>query len=218
MADVDKEKEQLKIETKITNFWAIILGVFVAIQLIFVYQGVESGAYTWQQYFIEYGDSLGAVLASISLAFYLTQMYYSRHERITTLLEAEKDRKLQYEENQLNRRITLVKERLEFYSSLYDDFADIYDIRASNIEQIIIQKRKDVNESFQRHQVKERYPRYVDGIELKIFTDYFASVYRSFEYKTMNDSEKEAVLNNINSLVNHIIVRYRELSTEYRTH
>jgi hypothetical protein len=216
MANIDKEKRRLRQEEGITTFWVVILGSFIAAQLFFVYKSVEGGTYTWNQYFIEYGDSLGALLAAISLTFYLTQLQYSRQERITALLEAEKDRKILLKENSLNRNIMLVKEQLDFYSELYDDFAEIYDYRDPNIDIHMIKRRNNINAAFQNHKVKEKYPRYVKNDELNVFTEYYAKIYKQLDLKNMNNIQRDEALQNMDDVIDHILKRYRELSKEYR--
>jgi len=214
MADIERERRQHRLFTLLSSALAVCFIIFVIFQCGFVITGIERGEYSWTQYFIEYGDSFGAILAAFSIAFFLLQMQKSSAERLETLMEAERDRKLQLKENRLNRKIMLVKERLEFYSDLYDDFGDIYDINPPNIDQKILQKRKDINEAFERHGVKKKYPRYVDKDEIIIFAEYFSLIYRGFD-KNIKEDKKEELLLIINNLVDHIIKKYEKLSTDY---
>ena len=199
-------------------FSAILIACFIilaVLQFYFVLSGVTSGKYLWMEYFIEYGDSFGALLAAFSLTLFLIQLRNLSEERLEVLLNAEKDRSLQIQESKLRRRIDLVRERLEFYSMLFDDFEELSDISSISEEKNLIRKRQEINRIFQENNIKNRYPRYVEANELRIFTDYFIVIYRQLDLKHMTEKQLNEVMSIINTLIYHFIDKYHELSNEY---
>ena len=215
MSNIDKERAEHKLFTILSTVLAVCFFVILFLQFGLVYVGIKSGEYTWIQYFVEYGDSFGAILAAFSIAFFLFQLQSASRERLETLIEADKDRKRQIDESRLNRRIELVRERLDFYSMLYDDFLDISDVSEPNEEKTMIIQRNEINRIFQENKIKNRYPRYVDRNDLKFFADYFVAIYRQLVLKNMSEKEKEEVKMIITILITHVISKYGELSIEY---
>ncbi len=213
MTDIETERTQHNRASKTYTLLAYVFLVAIVIQLIFVGNGILSDQYTWTKYFVEYGDSLGALLASFSITLFLFQMRVSSEERLDALLESEKDRKLLLDENRLSRQIMRIKERLEFYSDLYEAFAYISQIKstkANTLHQQII----NINEAFQEHEVKRRYPRYVSPDLLEYFSRYYDKIHQSSP-KQMNDEQFYQAGDTVNNLIIHVIDTYADLVSEY---
>lgn len=215
MSNIDKERSEHKLFTILSTVLAVCFFAILLLQFGFVYVGIKSGEYTWIQYFVEYGDSFGAILAAFSIAFFLFQLQAASRERLETLIEADKDRKRQIDESRLNRRIELVRERLDFYSMLYDDFLDVFDISEPNEEKAMVTKRTEINRIFHQNNIKTRYPRYADRNDLIYFEDYYVAIYRELVLKNMSEKVKEEAKMIINSLIYHVIDKYGKLSIEY---
>jgi hypothetical protein len=120
MSNIEKERKEYKIFSNITIFITVIFLVLVLFQLGFVYFGIKDpdSGYSWTQYFIEYGDSYGALLSAFTLALFLIQLNSARGEHIQALEEAEKDRQLLMQENKKERRVSHLIKQLGFYSKL----------------------------------------------------------------------------------------------------
>lgn len=213
---MDTHRRNLKSSERSTIFLIFLFLLVVTIQFVIVYNQIQIGGLSWETYFIEYGDSFSSILTSFTLVIILIQSIDQDREHLSSLQSAELDRKIQIEEAKLSRKIMRIRERLDFYSDIYDDFTDIQSIEDPVPSNKIARVRSEINRVFEENLVKRRYPRFVIENDLIEFTTYFAEYYKYLTRDQLSDTSIEQTQMNLDSLVDHILFKYQDLVKEYQ--
>ncbi|HEX9915977.1 MAG TPA: hypothetical protein VGB32_13765 [Candidatus Bathyarchaeia archaeon] len=167
--------------------------VFIIISFMFIGAAIIQGQYTLTEYLIERGDSFSAILTSFMIMLLFIQMRKADIDRIQTLKEIEKDRKLSHDLHTLDVRVNRIKEQLDFYAPLVAR-CHRFDYDSSN-------PRDWLNEITVQYHVLEKYELYADERTQDALRLYFSEINRDSEsWISIRDKIKQVILDDFDSL------------------